>query len=131
MVSPDRMDLIVEYLNIEGFNGKGIAELVPDIPGFLASMGIAGPYVGSQGDFSGKFDNTKVSKTINGNTKTGHVGTHNDTVIQNLCFTDEVQANEYTSRLMRRSPPVLMRWRLSLWSSSDRPQRPIQIASPE
>ena len=104
MVSPDRMDLIVEYLNIEGFNGKGIAELVPDIPGFLASQGIAGPYVGSQGDFSGKFDNTNVSKTINGNSKTGFIGMHNDTEVQHLCFTDYVQANEYTSRLMTKDP---------------------------
>ena len=104
MVSPDRMDLIVEYLNIEGFNGKGIAELVPDIPGFLASQGVAGPYVGSQGDFSGRFDNTKVSKTINGNKKTGFAGMHNDTEVQHLCFNDTGEADDYTSQLMTQDP---------------------------
>lgn len=104
MVSPQDMDLIVEYLNIEGFNGKGIAELVPDIPGFLASQGVAGPYVGTQGDFNSKFDNTKVSKTINGNTKTGFAGMHNAAMAQLLCFADEIEADEYTSRLMTQDP---------------------------
>ena len=104
MVLEQNMDLIIEYLNIEGFNGKGIAELVPDIPGFLASQGVAGPYVGTQGDFNSKFDNTKVSKTINGNSKTGFPGMHNDAMAQLLCFTDVNQADDYTSRLMTKDP---------------------------
>ena len=115
------MDLIVEYLNVEGFNGKGIAELVPDVPGFLASQGISGPYVGSQGDFSGNFDNTKVSKTINGNTKTGYVGMHNDTEITKLCFVDIDQANAYTAALMTQDP--LARGKIGGLTGSGQPKR--------